>query len=89
MAVIAVEPVTLVAALDMHFAWMLGEMAAPTEGLRLPPDGVDSPDMLRILRAMNTKLRDAGCVGSWLIVAGNKVVGICGYKLLPLPHAKG
>ncbi|HEY2883621.1 MAG TPA: GNAT family protein [Rhizomicrobium sp.] len=88
MAVIAVEPVTLVAALDMHFAWMLGEMAAPTEGLRLPPDGVDSPDMLRILRAMNTRLRDAGCVGSWLIVAGNEVVGLCGYKLPPLPDGK-
>jgi RimJ/RimL family protein N-acetyltransferase len=83
MAVIAVEPITLVAALDVHFAWMLGEAAVPMDGLRLPPDGVDSPEMLRVLRAMSARLRDARCEGSWLIVAGDEVVGLCGYKQPP------
>jgi RimJ/RimL family protein N-acetyltransferase len=80
--------VTLVAALDEHFAWMLGEAIVPTAGLRLPPDGVDSAEILRLLRAMNTRLREAGCEGSWLIVAGDEVVGLCGYKLPPLPDGK-
>jgi RimJ/RimL family protein N-acetyltransferase len=88
MAVIAVEPITLVAALDVHFAWMLGETAAPMDGLRLPPDGVDAPEMLRVLRAMSARLRDARCEGSWLIVAGDEVVGLCGYKLPPSDDGK-
>src|SRR5689334_7149205 len=89
MLVIAVEPVTLVAALDEYFAWMLGDAAAPMDGLRLPPDGVDSPEMLRVLRAMSARLRDARCEGSWLIVAGDEVVGLCGYKLPPSEDGKG
>jgi RimJ/RimL family protein N-acetyltransferase len=88
MLVIAVEPVTLVAALDEYFAWMLGDAAAPMDGLRLPPDGVDSPEMLRVLRAMSARLRDARCEGSWLIVAGDEVVGLCGYKLPPSEDGK-
>jgi len=88
MAVIAVEPVTLVAALDVYFAWMLGETVAPMDGLKLPPDGVDSPEMLRVLRALSARLRDVRCEGSWLIVAGNEVVGLCGYKMPPLPDGE-
>ena len=87
MAVIAVEPVTLVAARDEHFAWMLGE-TAPIDGLRLPTGGVDSPEMLRVLRAMTARLRDARCAGSWLIVASGEVVGLCGYKLPPSQDGK-
>jgi RimJ/RimL family protein N-acetyltransferase len=83
MAVTAVESVTLVEALDGHFAWMLGEAPAPDFGLRLPPDGVDAPEILHLLRAMNARLRAAGCRGSWLIVAGDEVVGLYGYKLPP------
>jgi RimJ/RimL family protein N-acetyltransferase len=88
MAVIAAEPLTLVAALDAHFAWMLGEIAAPNEDLRLPPDGVDSPEMLRLLRAMSARLRSSGCEGSWLIVVDNEVVGLCGYKLPPFADGR-
>jgi len=84
MAVTAVEPVSLVEALDSHFAWMLGETPSPVVGLRLPSNGVDTPEMLRLLRAMNVRLREAGCQGNWLILAGNEVVGLCGYKRPPL-----
>ena len=83
MAITGVESVSLVEALDSHFAWMLSETTAPVYALRLPPDGVDSPEMLRLLRAMTARLRSAGCQGSWLIVAGGEVVGLCGYKLPP------
>ncbi|MEI9888374.1 MAG: hypothetical protein WDN08_18105 [Rhizomicrobium sp.] len=31
---------------DIHFAWMLGEAAAPAAGLRLPAGGVDTPEIL-------------------------------------------
>ena len=88
MEVTAVESVSLVEALDAHFAWMLGETTAPVFALRLPPDGVDSPEMLRLLRAMTARLRVAGRQGSWLIVAGDEVVGLCGYKLPPEKDGK-
>ncbi|HTP75387.1 MAG TPA: GNAT family protein [Rhizomicrobium sp.] len=73
----------LVEAVDAHFAWMLGEVPAPFPGLKLPHDGVDSPGILRLLRQMTRRLNEAGCRGSWLIVAGNEVVGLCGYKQPP------
>src|SRR5512146_2937045 len=83
MAAIGAERVALVDAHDAHFAWMLGEIPAFTE-LRLPSNGVDAPAILRMLRQMARKLTQAGCQGSWLIVSGNAVVGLCGYKHPPL-----
>ena len=79
---------TLVDATDAHFAWMLGEGASPHSNLRLPPDGVDAPGVLRLLRAMTGRLKEAGCRGSWLIVAESEVVGICGYKMPPTTEGK-
>jgi RimJ/RimL family protein N-acetyltransferase len=69
----------LVAAVDAHFAWMLGE-AEPPDGLRLPPGGVDTPPILRWLRRTLPKL---GGYGSWLMVADDEVVGLGGYKWAP------
>lgn len=83
MAVIEAEHTTLVEAVDAHFAWMLGEIATSFPHLRLPRDGVDSPGILRLLRDMNSRMKEAGCRGSWLIVAGNEVVGLCSYKQPP------
>jgi RimJ/RimL family protein N-acetyltransferase len=88
MPAIAAETVTLVAARDTHFAWLLGEATAPVGDLRLPPDGVDSPEILRLLRGMTAKLRQAGCEGSWLIVADDEVVGLCGFKQPPSQDGK-
>jgi RimJ/RimL family protein N-acetyltransferase len=78
----------LVEAVDAHFAWMLGEIPAPFPGLKLPHDGVDSPGVLRLLRNMTRRLTEAGCGGSWLVVAGNEVVGLCGYKQPPSEDGK-
>src|SRR5476649_1333458 len=88
MAAIEVEHGILVEASDTHFAWMLGEVPAPAPDLRLPPDGVDSPQVLRLLRAMADRLRTAGSRGSWLVVADNEVVGLCGYKQAPTEDGK-
>ena len=88
MAATEAEHGTLVEAVDAHYAWMLGEIPAPFSNLRLPPDGVDSPGVLRLLRGMTKRLEDAGCRGSWLIVAGSEVVGLCGYKQPPSQDGK-
>jgi len=83
MAAIEAKGAVLVEASDAHFAWMLGEAPAPAQGWRLPADGVDSPQTLRLLRSMSRRTREAGCRGSWLVVTNNQVVGLCGYKQPP------
>ncbi len=83
MAAIEAEHTRLVEAVDEHFAWMLGEIPAPYPGLYLPPHGVDSPGIIRLLRDMTGRMQQAGFCGSWLIVAGNEVVGLCSYKQPP------
>ena len=88
MAAIAAEHTRLVEAVDVHFAWMLGEIAAPFPDLQLPPDGVDSPGVIRLLRDMTSRMRQAGCRGSWLVVAGDEVVGLCSYKQPPSTDGK-
>jgi len=80
MAAIAAEDTRLIEAVDAHFAWMLGEIPAPFPNLRLPPGGVDSHGIIRLLRDMTARMRKEGCHGSWLIVAGDEVVGLCSYK---------
>jgi RimJ/RimL family protein N-acetyltransferase len=69
----------LVPAGDEHFAWMLGG-AAPGPGLRLPPGGVDTPEILAMLRGMAQRVRAAHGTGHWLMLDGDEVVGLCGYK---------
>jgi RimJ/RimL family protein N-acetyltransferase len=70
---------------DSHFAWLMGDAPAPSSDLVRPPGGVDTPEMLRVIRRMTRRLRAAGCRGSWLIVFGGEVVGLCGYKQAPAP----
>lgn len=72
----------LVEARDRHFAWMLGGPAQES-GLRLPADGVDEPAVLQIVRRMATIVRAAYGAGSWMIVVGGEVVGLCSYKRPP------
>ena len=71
-------------ATDAHFAWMLGEIAAAPDGLRLQPGGLDEPWVLEWLRGVRRRI---GGPGSWLMVADGEVVGLCGYK--NPPDAKG
>ncbi len=62
---------------------MLGRTVAPSQGLLLPEDGVDTPETLRIVRDMTRRLHVAGCRGGWMIVSGHEVVGLCSYKHPP------
>jgi len=72
--------VTLLAASDGLFAWMLGEGPPPDPTLTLPPGGVDEAWVLRWLRR-----NLAGGAQSWLVVAGVEVVGLCSHKAPPDP----
>ena len=68
----------LLAATDVHFAWLLGEADAPQGGLRPPEDGpLEDPPVLRWLRDLAARLP------SWLMVADDEVVGACGHKTQP------
>jgi ribosomal protein S18 acetylase RimI-like enzyme len=72
---------SLVPSTDAHFAWMLGEGAAP-DALRLPPGGVDAPEILRLLRDAAAALAPAR--HAWLMVAAGEVVGLISLKHRPV-----
>lgn len=61
---------------------MLGEAVGPI-GMVLAPGGIDTPEILRLLRRMTGRVHAAGSRGSWMIVSGNEVVGLCSYKQAP------
>jgi RimJ/RimL family protein N-acetyltransferase len=61
---------------------MLGKAAAP-EGFALAPGGIDTPEILRLLRSMTERLHAAGSRGSWLMVSRREAVGLCSYKQPP------
>jgi RimJ/RimL family protein N-acetyltransferase len=72
----------LVEATDEHFQWFArGE--GRMEGLSIPPGGIEDPAVLPIVRRMTARLREAGCLGSFLMVQDDEVVGTCGYKWPP------
>ena len=81
MAAIAVEPTALVEVSDAHFLWLLGEAGAPTPGLTLPQG--DGTETLQIVRRMTKRLHRDGSRGSWMMVCGGEVVGLCSYKQAP------
>jgi len=61
---------------------MLGDAPAP-DGFTLAPGGIDTPEILGLLRRMSHRLRVTGSRASWLIVSGAEVVGLCSYKQPP------
>ncbi len=89
MTITAPVPATtsLVPITDAHFRWMLGKQAAPSPGLTLPPGGVDGGETLAIVRRMTRRLHEAGSRGSWMMVCGAEIVGLCSYK--QAPNAQG
>ena len=81
---ISEKTVALIEAKDEHFAWMLeGDFAGPRFDLTLPPGGVDTRSTLELLRKMTGKLLNQFGRGTWLVIEGNEVVGLCGYKQPP------
>lgn len=72
----------LVPADDRHFAWLLGERSGTGE-FRIPPGGVEEPAILVLVRGFADLLRRQGCHAHWLIVDGDEIVGLCGFKRAP------
>jgi RimJ/RimL family protein N-acetyltransferase len=68
---------------DEDFAWMLRGEPACRAGLKLPPGGVDDPAALTHVREMATRVHAQGFPGTWMIVSGDEVVGLCGYHEAP------
>jgi RimJ/RimL family protein N-acetyltransferase len=73
-------PVRLLPVTEAVFDWMLGRGDTPDE-LQLPEGGVDEPETIEHVRRLSER---QGYAGSWMIVAGNEVVGLCGYHAPPV-----
>jgi RimJ/RimL family protein N-acetyltransferase len=73
----------LVEATDSDYEWMIRGAPRTNHGLRLPPGGVDEPFVLGHVRAIATRLRNENRRGTWMIVSGGEVVGLCGFKHPP------
>jgi RimJ/RimL family protein N-acetyltransferase len=75
-----VPRVRLVAVTEAAFRWMLGRGDAVDE-LQLPEGGVDEAETIEHVRRLAER-QDYD--GSWMIVAGGEVVGLCGYHGPPV-----
>jgi urease accessory protein UreH/RimJ/RimL family protein N-acetyltransferase len=74
----------IVEATDADFAAMLDAQTHVRAELTAAPGGVETPDVLAHVRAMAANLQRAGHPGRhWLIVSGEEVVGLCGFKAPP------
>lgn len=62
---------------DDLYAWLLGEATAPPQAPVLPPGGLESPEILRMLRSLSNEL---GGDASWLMVADGEGVGLISIK---------
>jgi RimJ/RimL family protein N-acetyltransferase len=74
----------LITATDAHFAWLLG--APAPDSLTLAEGGLETPEILTMLRGIAAELRHAIGAGAWLIVAGTEVVGLISYMAPPDQH---
>ena len=73
---------TLVAASEADFDWMIRGDGLSKRDFALPPGGVDEVPHLEMLRGVARRLRSAG-IPLWMILAGDEVVGLCSYKDAP------
>ncbi|HEX3464624.1 MAG TPA: GNAT family N-acetyltransferase [Candidatus Elarobacter sp.] len=76
-------------ACDDDFAALIRGDATLSDGLAVPPGGVDDAAVLGHIRGMAARVRGGAFRGGhWLIVARGEVVGSIGYKHLPLPNGE-
>jgi RimJ/RimL family protein N-acetyltransferase len=87
MAAIEAKAATLFETADAHFAWILGEAPAPSAGLKLPPCGLGTSEVLTMWRRSAERLRALRDGGNWMIVVQHEVVGLCSYR--KPPNAEG
>ena len=74
----------LVEASDSDFVAMARKDTRLPGGLTLPPEGVELPAVLERIRVVALRLREGGSGATWMIVAGETVVGLIGHKGLPV-----
>ena len=76
----------LIPATAAHFDWAAaGDESAPFAGaIRLPPGGLESPQVLAWAKRIAAIVEDSThAPGGWLIVDGDEVVGMIGFKGAP------
>ena len=78
--------VSLIEASDDDFRWLLGELPSP-RGLALAPGGLDTPEILAMLRRLAAVVRASGREVAWLVAAGGEVVGMISFKAAPADGA--
>jgi RimJ/RimL family protein N-acetyltransferase len=62
---------------------MLGVDSASHRDLAIPPGGIDERHIVEHVRAIAAKLRKQSCHATWMVVANNEVVGLCGFHSPP------
>jgi GNAT superfamily N-acetyltransferase len=62
---------------DADFPWMLGEGPGRV-GARLPPGGVDLPEVLAVVRGIHSAAGGDAAPSTWMIICDDEVVGLCG-----------
>lgn len=70
---------------EKHFAALI-DGKAPVSTLRIPPNGVDDPAILKLIRRGALDMLESGVQGSWMMVVEGEVVGLCGFKRTPSPE---
>jgi len=68
---------------DADFEWMIRGEPREHRGLSLPPGGVDDVATLEHVRGIARALAARDCKASWLMVVGDEVVGLCGFRRPP------
>lgn len=70
---------------DTDFESMIAGESFLDSGLRIPPGGVAELHVLKHVRDIARRLREQYRHASWMIVADNEIVGLCGHKAAPAP----
>jgi RimJ/RimL family protein N-acetyltransferase len=71
----------LIIADDAVFAGL--ENGEAPAGLRLVPGGLETPDIMAMLRMLAVSIREAFEPAAWLVVENGEVVGMCSLKNAP------
>jgi RimJ/RimL family protein N-acetyltransferase len=74
----------LIATEDADLLWML-DRAPGRPGLTLAPGGLDTAEMLRVVRRMQAHVRVLHGRGVYMLADGDEVVALCSYKRPPKP----
>ena len=75
--------VTIIPAEDMHFTALIA--GTPLPGLGVADGGIETPDVLTMLRASAANIRPQFAPAAWLIVHDSEIVGLC--SLVAPPEA--